>query len=96
MTFNHFLLSFHKAPGLQWLSEEFSLCTPLKNKIDAFGFKNWLQETWVNLAMVDYPYEANFLQPLPRWPIQVQKAANKILYLRFIRCDSGCFLTSSS
>lgn len=21
--------------------------------------------------MVDYPYEANFLQPLPRWPIQV-------------------------
>lgn len=59
------------ASGLQWLSEEFSLCTPLKNTIDAAGFKNWLQETWVNLAMVDYPYEANFLQPLPRWPIQV-------------------------
>ncbi|XP_020490553.2 lysosomal Pro-X carboxypeptidase [Labrus bergylta] len=59
------------ASGLQWLSEEFSLCAPLKNKIGAVGFKNWLQETWVNLAMVDYPYEANFLQPLPRWPIQV-------------------------
>ncbi|CAK6957948.1 lysosomal Pro-X carboxypeptidase [Scomber scombrus] len=57
--------------GLQWLSEEFSLCTPLKNIIDVAGFKNWLQETWVNLAMVDYPYKANFLQPLPRWPIQV-------------------------
>ncbi|XP_010782352.1 lysosomal Pro-X carboxypeptidase [Notothenia coriiceps] len=59
------------ASGLQWLSEEFSLCAPLKNRNDAVGFKNWLQETWVNLAMVDYPYEANFLQPLPPWPIEV-------------------------
>ncbi|XP_060903022.1 lysosomal Pro-X carboxypeptidase [Labrus mixtus] len=59
------------ASGLQWLSEEFSLCAPLKNKYQAVVFKNWLQDTWVNLAMVDYPYEANFLQPLPRWPIQV-------------------------
>lgn len=64
--------------GLQWLSEEFSLCTPLKNIIDVAGFKNWLQETWVNLAMVDYPYEANFLQPLPRWPIQVKAVSTKI------------------
>ncbi|XP_030009006.1 lysosomal Pro-X carboxypeptidase [Sphaeramia orbicularis] len=59
------------ASGLQWLSEVFSLCTSLKNKADAAAFKAWLQETWVNLAMVDYPYEANFLEPLPRWPIQV-------------------------
>ncbi|KAM4566128.1 lysosomal Pro-X carboxypeptidase [Odontesthes bonariensis] len=59
------------ASGLQWLSEEFNLCAPLKTKIDAIFFKSWLQETWVNLAMVDYPYEANFLQPLPPWPIQV-------------------------
>uniref|UniRef100_A0A8C5EBN4 Lysosomal Pro-X carboxypeptidase n=1 Tax=Gouania willdenowi TaxID=441366 RepID=A0A8C5EBN4_GOUWI len=57
-------------PGLQWLSEEFSLCSPLKNQNDVLVFKNWLQETWVSLAMVDYPYEANFLQPLPPWPIQ--------------------------
>ncbi|KAG9265025.1 lysosomal Pro-X carboxypeptidase [Astyanax mexicanus] len=56
--------------GLQWLSEEFRLCSPLKEE-DVSGFKGWLQETWVNLAMVDYPYEANFLQPLPRWPIKV-------------------------
>lgn len=56
--------------GLPWLSRIFSLCLPLK-KEDLAGFKSWLQETWVNLAMVDYPYEANFLQPLPRWPIPV-------------------------
>ncbi|XP_054649363.1 lysosomal Pro-X carboxypeptidase isoform X1 [Dunckerocampus dactyliophorus] len=58
------------ALGRQWLSEEFGLCVPLKSEKDAADFKSWLQETWVNLAMVDYPYEANFLQPLPRWPIQ--------------------------
>ncbi|XP_077467535.1 lysosomal Pro-X carboxypeptidase [Stigmatopora argus] len=58
------------ASGLAWLSEEFGLCIPLKNDKDVAVFKGWLQETWVNLAMVDYPYQADFLQPLPRWPIQ--------------------------
>ncbi|XP_056613248.1 lysosomal Pro-X carboxypeptidase isoform X1 [Triplophysa dalaica] len=56
--------------GLQWLSQEFGLCSPLKSLEDVYAFKAWLQETWVNLAMVDYPYEANFLQPLPRWPVK--------------------------
>nr|XP_017214720.1 lysosomal Pro-X carboxypeptidase isoform X2 [Danio rerio] len=57
--------------GLQWLSQTFGLCGPLKSQEDVFGFKAWLQETWVNLAMVDYPYEADFLQPLPAWPVKV-------------------------
>ncbi|KAI5625604.1 lysosomal Pro-X carboxypeptidase precursor [Silurus asotus] len=58
------------AEGLQWLSQEFGLCSPLQEE-DINDFKAWLQETWVNLAMVDYPYEANFLQYLPRWPVKV-------------------------
>uniref|UniRef100_A0A8C2KE06 Lysosomal Pro-X carboxypeptidase n=1 Tax=Cyprinus carpio TaxID=7962 RepID=A0A8C2KE06_CYPCA len=57
--------------GLQWLSQEFGLCSSLKTPDEVYGFKAWLQETWVNLAMVDYPYEANFLQPLPAWPVKV-------------------------
>ncbi|XP_037232844.1 lysosomal Pro-X carboxypeptidase isoform X1 [Falco biarmicus] len=56
--------------GLQWLSNTFHLCSPLKNLQDAAMLKNWLSETWVNLAMVNYPYKADFLQPLPAWPIQ--------------------------
>ncbi|NXF03459.1 PCP carboxypeptidase, partial [Smithornis capensis] len=56
--------------GLQWLSSTFHLCSPLKNRQDAAVLKNWLSETWVNLAMVNYPYKADFLQPLPAWPIQ--------------------------
>ncbi|XP_069495981.1 lysosomal Pro-X carboxypeptidase [Ambystoma mexicanum] len=60
-----------KAYGRQWLSKTFHLCSPLQNKEDVLYFKAWLGETWVNLAMVNYPYEADFLQPLPAWPIQV-------------------------
>uniref|UniRef100_A0A8B9QPM8 Lysosomal Pro-X carboxypeptidase n=1 Tax=Anas platyrhynchos TaxID=8839 RepID=A0A8B9QPM8_ANAPL len=56
--------------GLQWLSNTFHLCSPLKNLQDASMLKSWLSETWVDLAMVDYPYKADFLQPLPAWPVQ--------------------------
>ncbi|EPQ19311.1 Lysosomal Pro-X carboxypeptidase [Myotis brandtii] len=56
--------------GLDWLSEALHLCTPLKNAHDVQHLKDWISETWVNLAMVDYPYESNFLQPLPAWPIK--------------------------
>ncbi|XP_044297925.1 lysosomal Pro-X carboxypeptidase isoform X2 [Varanus komodoensis] len=56
--------------GLRWLSCAFHLCSPLKTVVDAAIFKAWLSETWVNLAMANYPYKADFLQPLPAWPIQ--------------------------
>lgn len=58
-------------PGLRWLSEALHLCTPLTNSQDVQHLKDWIAETWINLAMVDYPYESNFLQPLPAWPIEV-------------------------
>ena len=57
--------------GLHWLSEALHLCTPLTNSQDVQHLKDWISETWVNLAMVDYPYESDFLQPLPAWPIKV-------------------------
>ncbi|XP_067890018.1 lysosomal Pro-X carboxypeptidase isoform X1 [Heterodontus francisci] len=56
--------------GLMFLSHTFHLCSPLQAS-DVASFKSWLRDTWVNLAMVDYPYKANFLQPLPAWPIKV-------------------------
>ncbi|XP_051882147.1 lysosomal Pro-X carboxypeptidase [Pristis pectinata] len=59
-----------KAEGLKFLSSTFHLCSPLQAS-DVALFKSWLIETWTNLAMVDYPYKANFLQPLPAWPIKV-------------------------
>ncbi|KAJ1065824.1 PREDICTED: lysosomal Pro-X carboxypeptidase isoform X1 [Capra hircus] len=60
-----------KGPGLRWLSEALHLCTPLTKLQDVQHLKDWIAETWVNLAMVDYPYESNFLQPLPAWPVKV-------------------------
>lgn len=61
----HFL-----AEDLKFLSSIFHLCSPLQES-DIVIFKSWLVNTWVNFAMMDYPYEANFLQPLPAWPIKV-------------------------
>ncbi|CAO2613801.1 Lysosomal Pro-X carboxypeptidase, partial [Lemmus lemmus] len=56
--------------GLQWLTKALHLCSNLTSG-DIPYLKEWISETWLNLAMVDYPYEANFLQPLPAWPIKV-------------------------
>ncbi|XP_008842416.1 lysosomal Pro-X carboxypeptidase isoform X2 [Nannospalax galili] len=56
--------------GLQWLTEALHLCSPLTSG-DISVLKEWLSETWVNLAMVNYPYATSFLQPLPAWPIKV-------------------------
>ncbi|GAB1292333.1 Lysosomal Pro-X carboxypeptidase [Apodemus speciosus] len=55
--------------GLQWLTNTLHLCSPLTSeKIPTL--KGWIAETWVDLAMVNYPYACNFLQPLPAWPIK--------------------------
>ncbi|XP_038674469.1 lysosomal Pro-X carboxypeptidase [Scyliorhinus canicula] len=56
--------------GLNFISHALHLCSPLQAS-DVASFKSWLSDTWVNLAMVDYPYAADFLQPLPAWPIKV-------------------------
>ncbi|OBS78164.1 hypothetical protein A6R68_19443, partial [Neotoma lepida] len=55
--------------GLPWLTRAFHLCNSLNSK-DIQRLKDWLSETWVNLAMVNYPYPANFLKPLPSWPVK--------------------------
>lgn len=57
--------------GRKKLSSIFKLCTPLKTQSDVSQVEYWLSDTWVNLAMVDYPYPASFLEPLPAWPIKV-------------------------
>ncbi|XP_053417134.1 lysosomal Pro-X carboxypeptidase isoform X2 [Nycticebus coucang] len=56
--------------GLEYLTEVLHLCSPLTPR-DVQHLKDWIAETWVNLAMVDYPYPSSFLQPLPAWPIKV-------------------------
>nr|CAD7398982.1 unnamed protein product [Timema cristinae] len=57
--------------GKQWLSSNWKLCKPLKTTIDIHQLKDWLSDVYINLAMVDYPYPANFLEPLPANPVKV-------------------------
>eukprot|EP00794_Sanderia_malayensis_P007162 gene7162-7969_t len=58
------------AGGRQWLNSIFKLCHPLQTASDTNKLSAWLSAVWSNLAMVDYPYPASFLEPLPAWPIK--------------------------
>ncbi|XP_022084532.1 lysosomal Pro-X carboxypeptidase-like [Acanthaster planci] len=57
--------------GREQLRTSLRLCSPVETKYDVAAIKGWLSETWFNLAMVDYPYNASFLEPLPAFPIEV-------------------------
>lgn len=62
---------FHVGDGKTWLTDNWRLCKPLNDKNDVVILKQWAAEVYVALAMVNYPYEANFLAPLPANPIKV-------------------------
>ncbi|MED6185790.1 hypothetical protein PIB30_060498 [Stylosanthes scabra] len=53
--------------GLVQLSNTFHFCRPLNKTADLW---NWLEDAYGYLAMVDYPYPASFMMPLPGHPIK--------------------------
>lgn len=55
------------AEGLKNLTKIWNLCSPLKNYKD---LEDYLVDTYGNLAMANYPYEANFLAPMPAYPVR--------------------------
>ncbi|XP_043257750.1 lysosomal Pro-X carboxypeptidase [Colletes gigas] len=55
--------------GKEWLSNNWKLCQPLKNATDIKELKSYLQDIYGNLAMMNYPYKADFLAPLPANPV---------------------------
>lgn len=55
--------------GKSWLSENWKLCQPLKNSTGVEKLKSFLVDVYSFLAMVNYPYKADFLAPLPAYPI---------------------------
>ncbi|PVD34456.1 hypothetical protein C0Q70_05730 [Pomacea canaliculata] len=61
---------YGQSGGLEFLTSSFSLCKPLESKYDLEDLMNWLVDIYGNLAMVDYPYPASFLEPLPAWPVK--------------------------
>lgn len=66
------LRTFVKAQNnSDWLHSNWNLCHPLKNSSDVQDLVDYLQEMYENLAMVNYPFESNFLMPLPAQPVRV-------------------------
>lgn len=49
------------------MTEIFKLCVPLEIE----SFIEWLEGIYGDIAMVNYPYEADFLKPLPANPVDV-------------------------
>jgi len=51
--------------------KHFSLCTPLENEADVTLLELWIRNAFLTMAMVDYPYAADFEGSLPAWPVNV-------------------------
>jgi len=56
--------------GRGTLATTFSLCKPLKSYIHVLALISWLGAIYDNVAEVNYPYPADFIQPLPAWPVR--------------------------
>lgn len=57
----------HKENGLQQLTKTFHFCKQLNSTDDLV---DWLESAYSYLSMVDYPYPADFMMPLPGNPIR--------------------------
>lgn len=55
--------------GADKLTEMFRLCKPLESPNAYSHVQDWVLSILGNFAMIDYPYPANFLTPLPAYPI---------------------------
>lgn len=53
------------------MSSKFKTCKTLSTVEDVKTFKDYVSAIYNNLAMVNYPYETDFLSPLPPYPIAV-------------------------
>ncbi|KAI3443989.1 hypothetical protein Pfo_000654 [Paulownia fortunei] len=53
--------------GLAELSRNFSACKEVRS---IYSARDWLWEAFVYTAMMNYPTEANFMKPLPAYPVK--------------------------
>ncbi|XP_045779722.1 lysosomal Pro-X carboxypeptidase [Maniola jurtina] len=54
-----------------WLKTTWNLCEPIKNSTDIQTLMDYLQSMYETLAMVNYPFQSDFLMPLPAQPVRV-------------------------
>ncbi|XP_037947863.1 lysosomal Pro-X carboxypeptidase [Teleopsis dalmanni] len=68
-SWNLFRTYFSKEDGKKELNAVFKFCDPLKQEEDLNHFLDYLNDVYENLAMANYPYENDFLSPLPANPV---------------------------
>ncbi|XP_055354093.1 dipeptidyl peptidase 2-like [Paramacrobiotus metropolitanus] len=62
-------LSGQGPDGYRNLSITFNLCDPLNPNGGYKQLVGWVRNAFASMAMVNYPYPAQFLAPLPAWPV---------------------------
>eukprot|EP01017_Pseudomicrothorax_dubius_P007947 TRINITY_DN12562_c0_g1_i1.p1 TRINITY_DN12562_c0_g1~~TRINITY_DN12562_c0_g1_i1.p1 ORF type:complete len:512 (+),score=128.70 TRINITY_DN12562_c0_g1_i1:125-1660(+) len=50
------------------LNQWFKLCTPITNSTGIYVLEDWLMNAYTYMAMTNYPYPTDFLNPMPGWP----------------------------
>lgn len=80
------------AAGLATLTSAFRLCRPL-TAADVNHLVLWVVNSFVSLAMCDYPYPASFLAPLPAFPVRAACALlqNASSSLEGLAASAGLF-----
>ena len=67
-----------QADSYQALHDIFNLCDVPSGAAEVQSLINTLDSSLGTMAMVDYPYPTNFVEPLPAWPVtySCQQAAS--------------------
>lgn len=53
-----------------WLQKEWGLCEQTKNSSDVDQLIDFVRSTYETIAMVNYPFDCDFLMPLPAYPVR--------------------------
>ena len=67
---------------MDWMKDQFKLCQDVFNTTEHVAqLKDYLNNLWINVAMMDYPYPTSFLMPLPGKPVEVKYDYNNVITL---------------
>ena len=78
--FDQLLSLREQADSYQTVSDIFNLCAVPSGAVEMQSLINTLNDSLGTMAMVDYPYPTNFVEPLPAWPVTYACGQAKTAY----------------